>query len=808
MERKSKKSEKEPTLSKAKEFSNFEIFSFVTLLLTFFLLPFFYLPFLGTELVVVKTGLITGGVLVSFLLFLLFTLKKNLFPYKKSLLLGLVWFLPIAYLASSVTSSSFGEAFSGSLFEAGTCVFIALMALITSLTAILFSGRERISSFLFSFLLSAFLLLVIEFLALFVGVDLFPSKGVGALDKTILGGWNNFALFSGLVIMVSILILENVREGWFLKIILYLLIFLSLIFLITIDFTLAWVMLFIFSFALAVYFLFKHRVGWSSSAFVKNKKNSISSHSRYFFILPIIVLILSGGSLMVKELPFAKTFLNDVEIAGIEARPSWNATLTVAKGIYSENWLFGSGPNTFERGWAKYKPEAINNSIFWQQGFSSGVGFLPTEFSATGIFGTLAWFAFLFCFLIIGLRCLLFKRAEDEFSYVLPLTSFLGALYLWATLIFYDTNSVLVAFAFAFTGIFIASTSFFEGQDGKKVLHFSERPRLGFVMVFLASILVIAVSVWLYMGSQKYIAYAYFKNASQFFNENKIDASESYLSKAVSMNESDVYYRLKADIALQKIENMFSLDSGTLSKEDKENFRKILSSAINSSRQATKIDPGDHRNWTKLADVYASVIPLKVEGAYEKAVEKYEKAMELTPASPKLYLKRARLEFSQENFGKAREYVGKAIDNRSGYTEAVYLLSKIYIAEGNIGSAIRSTKSAINMSPNDPALFFQLGLLEYKRENYKKASEALEKSVEMEKGYANAKYYLGLSYYKIGSSNKALKQFIELKRAHPDKEELNVIVENLKAGRSPFADISEEKPDKKEGLPLKEESNI
>ena len=69
--------------------------------------------------------------------------------------------------------------------------------------------------------------------------------------------------------------------------------------------------------------------------------------------------------------------------------------------------------------------------------------------------------------------------------------------------------------------------------------------------------------------------------------------------------------------------------------------------------------------------------------------------------------------------------------------------------------------------------------------------------------------FLGLSYVRMGRNADAIAQFIELAKTNPDNKEVSFILENLKQGKSPFADVKppiDNKPEKRKTLPVVEKN--
>ena len=169
-----------------------------------------------------------------------------------------------------------------------------------------------------------------------------------------------------------------------------------------------------------------------------------------FAIIIVVFFILFKGT--------AGKINNALGVSFTEVRPSWSATLGITKQSLKNNIVFGTGPNTFLYNWLKFKPAAVNNTIFWNARFGSGFGHLPSMMATTGVLGIAAIIAFLFIFLGCGRK--VFSRRRGDIWRHPPdgragagYRFFLGAAYLWAFVIF--TRRVLFfTMAFILTGVF------------------------------------------------------------------------------------------------------------------------------------------------------------------------------------------------------------------------------------------------------------------------------------------------------------------------------------------------------------------
>jgi tetratricopeptide (TPR) repeat protein len=83
------------------------------------------------------------------------------------------------------------------------------------------------------------------------------------------------------------------------------------------------------------------------------------------------------------------------------------------------------------------------------------------------------------------------------------------------------------------------------------------------------------------------------------------------------------------------------------------------------------------------------------------------------------------------------------------------------------------------MVPNDPTIFFRLGLLRYNNNDYTGAVSAFEKAVFLDNKYLNARFFLGQSYKKVGRKDDALAQFKILNEIDPNNQEVKDAINSI-----------------------------
>ena len=776
----------QPTAHTVSGQSRLDTAAYIVLGIVFFLAPIFFIPSLSVPFTLGKSALLLYGTALALVLWMIARLKDGVFEAPKSWFYVSSGLVAVAYLVSALVSGNPGASLGGELFELGTASFIIASLVFFALMPLLAKTKERIFSGYIALIASFVVTGLFHALRFMFGPDFFSFGILTSPGANLIGKWNDLSIFLGLVSISSLLALELAALKKWLKLLSYVAFFGSLALLVVANFQAVWVVLAFFSLIFFVYQLsFKKTEGTRKLPALTLASLVLSV---FFVFVGANLGSLAGGALGISQ---------------VEVRPSWGATSEVTMSSLAKDPAFGVGPNRFSTEWLLSKPEGINNTLFWNVDFNYGIGFVPSLLVTTGLVGALAIIVFLVLYLMLATKSLL-RDGSSPFSRYLVLSTLFSSLYLWIFSVIYVPSQTIWILTLGMTGLFIASLR----EDGiiqTGRVSISNRPAWSFVSVLLTILALIGTLSFAYHASTKFLANIYFqRGVASLQSSNNLDAGETLITKALSLSESPLYYRVLSELYLARLNQLFA-DEKIAQSEAQARFQSLLGTAIQAAQRAVALDGTDYQNHLSLGRVFEAVVPLNISGAYDNAKSAYNEALARNPKSPEIELVLARLEVTKKDNKAAREHIEKSIALKTDYADAIFLLSQIDIAEGNIAKAIESVRSVATLSPNDAGVLFQLGLLYYNQREYGNAVASLERAVTLSPQYANAKYFLGLSYYQVDDkATRAIKEFEDLSISNPGNKEIQTILENLKAGKSPFAGQADARPERRSTLPVQD----
>ncbi len=699
----------------------------------------------------------------------------------------LALFFGLATLASSLFSSNYLLSLFGVGYESLTFIHVLIAIAALFLGPIVLCTREQIKKAFFFLMLSVGIAAAFFFVRSVFNISPFPWLFTQERSFTLLGSWNASAIFFGLGV---VLFLPMFRVGRHLELVWFLVVAGAVL---LANFTSVWI-------GIGVVALF-----FVALLLGRQEQRSHSFAIALFALLLSVFFILLGNSLGQAFVSFGRP---------LDAFPDTGTSLSIAKKVFTNSPIVGSGPNTFALLWDLYKDPAINTSALWQVRFTGGSSAFLTLAAETGILGVLSFLLFIGVFLWFGVRVL----GEGG---TLVRVSFAGALYLILMWFLYPINFALVLLTFMLMSLFLASSA--EAGLLRRVnISLFETKERGFVFSLIIIFLLIGGIVTAYFETTRYLGELAFARGIEIYNkEGSLNGSGNEILSALLFNSSqDRYYRALAQLEYFKIQRAIG-DRSLPDAERTSRFQNAYNAALRYAREAYNLNKNDAANSTILGQIYELALPVDPDKA-EAAIEHYSRAHDLAPTNPttfvdiaRVYLARADIvlirgggttsqRIAVENRAKAVEYLVKATELKSDYAQANFTLSQLYALQNQLDNAIARAEQTVRLAPNDIGVLFQLGLLYYQRQRFNDAGPLFERAISITPSYSNARYFLGLIYDKKGDAHEALKQFREILTLNPDNEEVKKIITALEAGKKAADVLGQPPPERRPDTPVKE----
>lgn len=752
----------------------------------FGLLPLVFLPAVFAPFDYTKTMFVMVGVLVAIIFYSLSILRSGTLKIGAPLALTALWAVSLTSLVSALLSGDMTDSFLGNTVEVHTALFVTLIAVIATFISTMGQSKSSIMRLYLLLTVSAGLLTLFHVLRLFFGPDFFTLGVFTRAVSSPVGGWNDLGLLFGLIILLSLVALEQLPLTKWGKAMFSTTVGLSLLMLAVVNFKAVWIVLALVSLVVLMYSLTKDRFGKES--ITKSDESSVSLQS---IVLSASVFLVSlffimGGSSI-------GAYVSEItNISFVEVRPSMEATVDIARNVYKENAFVGIGPNRFADAWRLYKDPAINQTIFWNTDFNAGSGYIPTMFVTTGIFGAIAWIVFFLLLLKAGFRMLFTAQSGDRVWYFIGSSAFVASVYLWGMLFFYVSGPTILLLAGVFTSIVF--TAYAAITDTKPLtLSVLSNRRSGIVLVALVMVVIVASASALYFMGRHYSAvYAYSSAINSIANGTNIEVIERRIAQAYETSKNDLYARQIAQYQLAKMNTLLNIAEPN--PEQQQQFQQAAANGINAAQLAVNTDPTNPINHATLGSIYSILAAAGVEGAKDRATEAFAQAKSFDPTNPVYPLLEAQLASRTGDLELARAAAVQSIQLKNNYTDALFLLTQLDIAAGNVEQAIVTASAMVSLEPNNPARVYQLGVLYASSNNTEAAAAAFERAVALDTNYANARYFLALAYVDLGRTEDAVAQLEIVRDLNPDNAGVQQVIDQLERGGSLTAPSGFESP--------------
>lgn len=630
--------------------------SFGSLIVSLFISVFAFLPYSYVPIEGLKGFVICIGVTLSILFWFIARLTDGKFVVPKDRLLFFALLIPLSFLVSSLFSFSPYRSIFGIGFEVGTFGSMLIMFLVLFLSSIYFQNEEKIKYFFRAVWVGGAILALFEITHIIFNFEkLSPGLMKGLAYPNLFGTWNDFAVFFGFIVVLSLLTLQLRKLSFLNKSFVYLMLVAGLFFLSLVNSWLVWVVTGVFSLIVFVY-----TVSFQSNTEVVGEKKV--PFAPFLVILVSLLFVLSHNSFGVIIPKYFGLINNDVY-------PSLSSTFSVAGKALMHNPFFGIGPNTFEIGWSMWKPQAILASQFSGADFYTGFGFIPTLLVTVGLVGFLSVILFFIVFILRSLQSIKVIIKDNSSNYLIFSTVIIP-LYFFIIMIFGHPNFVSLVITAMSIGAFIgilSSRRAISVYDGT----FLDDPRKSFFAILSLVVLMIVSVSTTYVYTEKFTALSYFAKAQSR------EGSANNILKAVSFDANDTYYRALSQTYLSELINTIS-NKNSDSDLVKSKGQELISKAENAATLAINSSPKFYKNWVNMGDMYNTLLAFGINGSYENALDSYNKALELSPNEPSVIFSIATLDYKKADYAKAIAGLEKVVKIKPSYLDARYVLALSY----------------------------------------------------------------------------------------------------------------------------------
>jgi tetratricopeptide (TPR) repeat protein len=711
----------------------------------------------------VKILLTTIFVLVAIVVTSLAVLRRGTLEIRLYAPLFVWWMVVFVAGLSAMVSPDLFKSLTGSFSEPNTVSFLFLLGLIMTVMSVFANNKKRVLLLLAAFVLSILVLAVFHVLRLLLGANTLTLGTLPSATDTVVGSWNDLGILFALTLVVLIIGLAQLQLSKRVQIALLVGASFLLFLLMVINITFIWYGLGFFSLALLLYTLTKDRFSSQSKA------------PSVLLMVALLVTTFVSGLYVIGGNTIGSYLAETFSISYVEVRPSFIATVDVAKQVLAENLWLGSGPNHFSEAWQQYRDPAIASTLFWNIDFESGSSYVLTWFVMTGAFGLIAWLLFMITVLYSGARVLIIGNATDKFWYFVATVAFTLSISIWVLALIYVPGPVILIIGAIATGLLFSVATSLQVAP-LQTFSFTANNRTNFLLIGGSMVVILGSMVVSYHSLNQFSAVQTFAKITELPAEmNQMDTAIALATDAYSMYQTDSYLRQIAILQLSQANQILQIAEP--SESDQQKFQSLLASAVQVATEATTRYPTNRENWLLLGEVYSLFVFVGIERdqAAQRAIDAFTQAKALSPTNPLPDYRIATMYFQQENTEQAKAAVQTALSIKPNFPEAIAFLTQLEIAAGNTEAAIESTRVLLSLNPSNSGLYYQLGLLHIANKDLTSAAGSLTDALQLDEQFANARYVRALVFAEQGDRSRALEELQKVRSLN----EQNAIVDNI-----------------------------
>ncbi|MEO6219452.1 MAG: tetratricopeptide repeat protein [Ginsengibacter sp.] len=256
-------------------------------------------------------------------------------------------------------------------------------------------------------------------------------------------------------------------------------------------------------------------------------------------------------------------------------------------------------------------------------------------------------------------------------------------------------------------------------------------------------LIIFSLSLFTVFSQRSDSASYYFKKGIEEKNAKRFALAEKNLNKSIEFSPEYVEAYVengKVNLEMRKI------------SDAQKNFTK-----------AYELEPSNPEVIKELAQLYFN------NRQFQKAIELAQKCNTCTDADRILGMSY----YQTEDYGKAQNYLLRAIAKNDKDAESAYTLGRTYLELENEQNAIPQFKKAITIEPSRNVWMYELGLIHYNQNDFKNALKYFNMAADA--GYTKANDFYenyGFAQVYTGDAQNGVKTLTEVLNKKPNNKEL------------------------------------
>lgn len=736
-------------------------------------LPLIFLPANAGGVGMVKGFILYLGVFLSVSFWLVSQfIEGSLKIPKSSAFLALGAWVALS-LVSALTSVNVSVSLWGRGFVFDSFATSLVLALFVFMIAT-FAREQRklVKLFLVTFAGSA-LTVFLQFILYVSQKTPFVAKYLAhvANQGTLVGSWVDFTYFVTFVFLLALLMYEVLIPKKFFKVLSFVTMIVSLIALVFLNFKTAWIIAIASS---LVVFVYKSSVERSLSARIPKLMSEEGVEEKQKFPLMSLISLLVGLFFFLSNASIGASISSSAGISFNDVRPSFLTTTSVMRSALYRDPLFGAGAGRYADIWNLYHPTAINTTLFWNTPFETGFSLLGSILATNGILPTLALIIVLVLSLIHGFKLFNYQFA-DRFTRFIAVTSLIMTLAFVTLFVFASPGIVLIIFGFTYIGMLFGVSSLV-GKTQVYSIDYLKDPRLSFFAILLLVVASMAGFSAAYFTGNKFASIVLYNKA---VSAPSIESAESYLNKAISLSNSDVYWRARTLLYTNQFTALVAKEN-----PDKTQLQTLFTQAEQSAQAVVALDKNSSTAWLNLSQVYQLIADSTTVDALKNATQSAQEAQKRNPNNPLFNLNNARIDLIKKDSAAALAEIEKALVLKKDYLDAFIFRGQIAQSAGDSQAIKNELLKYVAVAPYDEQGFILLGNSYISLKDYSSALSAFMQARRLNPNNANTYLsYIGTLELN-GDKTKAVEELQSFKKQFPTVEGVDDQIKRIQSSVS------------------------